>query len=341
MARIAVVGCGYWGVNHVRVYRNLLGAGAVVAVDPDQQGLNRIRDLFPEVEVSTDYASILDKVDAVVLATPPKTHASLAEAALRAGCHVLVEKPLACSTVEAEGLIVAAHRAGVILMTGHTFEYNPAVWKLRDIVRSGELGQVCHIDAARLNLGRYQSDVNVFWDLAPHDISIMNYLLDAAPTSVMAWGRHNEPVPLEDIGCLRLEYGDIGVSGQVHVSWLDPRKVRRVTVVGTKKMAVYDDLDVDERIKIYDKSIEFGNDEPWFGGSVDYHYGGTEAPYIDFDEPLKLEGQAFLAAIATGTPPQSDGWNGLNIVRVLEAADESLRLKRPVEIAATRPSVVV
>jgi predicted dehydrogenase len=220
-----------------------------------------------------------------------------------------------------------------VLMAGHTFEYNAAVCKLHQLIRDGELGEICYIDTARLNLGLYQQDVNVIWDLAPHDISILNLLLGRRPVSISAWGDTHVTDALEDVAYLQLRYAEPSLSAYIHVSWLDPCKVRRVTVVGTEKMAVYDDLSHTERIRIYDVGVTPASD----GGAMhavpmSYRYGDIVSPYIPFEEPLALQDAHFIHCIREGTGPRTDGVSGMAVVRVLEAATQALRLGREVEL---------
>jgi predicted dehydrogenase len=247
--RVGVIGCGYWGSKHVRVLSGLAGVGGVAVIDPDPRIRGAITSAFPAVRGFPDLASALPHVDAAVVATPPRNHAEVALQALRAGKHVLVEKPITTTLVDARLLAAEARRSGVILMAGHTFEFNPAVRELRRRMDQGELGEIYYIHSARLNLGLYRSDVNVVWDLAPHDISIMNYLLRSTPTVVSAWGSSHACGEVKDLAYVRLQYAAVGVVGYAHVSWLDPRKTRRITVVGSRKMAVYDDL-ADEKLRI-------------------------------------------------------------------------------------------
>ncbi len=333
MLRVGVVGCGYWGSKHVRVLSTVPEVAEVVAVDISQAELDRVARLHPQVVPARCLADVVDDLHAVVVATPPRTHGRVAAEALAAGCDVLVEKPLATSVAEAENLVRLADRHDRVLMSGHTFEYNPAVWKLRQLVRDGSLGEVYHIYTARLNLGLFHGDVNVVWDLVPHDISILNYVLGSRPSAVSAWAGALGHQPVEDVAYLRLHYSDIGLVAQVHVSWLDPCKVRRVTVVGSRKMAVYDDLADDERIKIFDKGMHHDVEQvgPASGGAA-YRRGGIECPHIEMQEPLAIEDRAFVDAVLRRAPAPSDGRTGLVIVRVLEAATRSLALGRLVEV---------
>jgi predicted dehydrogenase len=330
-ARVAVVGCGYWGSKHVRVLHGVDGVEHVAVVDGFESRLAGIARQFPDTSRYTSLTAALPHVDAVVIATPPTTHVPLALEAIAAGRHVLVEKPLAPTVAEARTLIAAADRAGVVLMAGHTFEYNAAVWKLRELVRNDVLGDVYYIDSARLNLGLYQSDVNVIFDLAPHDVSIVNHVLGKQPVAVQAWAARHAHARFEDVAYLRLSYPDERVTANIHVSWLDPCKVRRVTAVGSAKMAVYNDLAPDERIRILDKGV-LPNGDDLSQPPMSYRYGDITAPYVAADEPLAVQDAHFVRCIATGATPNTDGRNGLAVVEVLEAAQLSLRLNRPVSI---------
>jgi predicted dehydrogenase len=318
--RVGVVGVGYWGSKQLRVMAATPGVDRVVAVDARLPLLSGMAHLLASGAGYTSLAEALPLVDAVVVATPPGSHVAVGLEAIRAGKHVLIEKPLATTAAGARELIEAARLAGVTLMVGHTFEYNGAVWMLRELVQTQELGELYYLDSARLNLGLYQSDVNVVFDLAPHDISIANHVLGAAPTSVQAWGsRHVDP-GLEDVAFLKLRYADLGVQAHIHVSWLDPRKVRLVTAVGSKKMAVYDDTNAEERIRVHDKAaLPAGS-----GQRVSYHRGAVTAPPVPAEEPLAVQARHFVQCVATGATPHTDGANGLAVVQVIEAAQRSL-----------------
>jgi predicted dehydrogenase len=342
---VAVVGCGYWGAKHVRVLSTLPEVARVIVVDPNPKIRDAIVAAFPGVEGAPELRKVLPHVQAVIVATPPRNHAEIALQALRAGRHVLIEKPLTTSLAEARLLVAEADRYGAVLMAGHTFEFNPAVRELRRRMDEGELGTIHYIHSARLNLGLYRPDVNVVWDLAPHDISIMNYLLRSTPTTVGAWGSSHACGDVKDLAYIRLDYGQRGVMGYAHVSWLDPRKVRRVTVVGSRKMAVYDDL-AEERLRIFDCGIEGGPgavDQPApFERPVSYRYGDIVSPHIHFEEPLALEDRHFVDCIRQRGSPQSDGASGMAVVAVLEAIDRALATGRdlPVEaIDLARPSI--
>jgi len=332
--RVAVVGCGYWGSKHVRVLNGTQGVTEVTLVDGLKDRLEKLAGSYKTSPSYTDLQSALPQVDAVVVATPPSTHVGIALEAIEAGKHVLVEKPLAPTSSGARRLVDAASEAGVILMVGHTFEYNPAVRKLRELVTSGELGELYYIDSARLKLGLYQTDVNVILDLAPHDVSIINHVLGRKPVAVQAWAARHAHRRFEDVAYLRLFYDDFfddrGMSANIHVSWLDPCKVRRVTAVGSKKMAVYDDLNADERIRVLDKGVM-----PQDGGNLtqppmSYRYGDIVVPFIPSDEPLGVQDRHFVECIERDARPLTDGLNGLAVVETLEAAERSRRLGRPV-----------
>src|SRR4051812_16517543 len=330
--RVGVVGCGYWGSKHVRVLTGLADVDQVCVIDQREQRRSELQRSFPTVTVSEHLSDALDQVDAVVIALPPGGHADAALQALRAGKHVLVEKPMATSVADCELMIKEAQSRGLVLMVGHTFEYNSAVRHLRAIVESGDLGTLFYIDTARLNLGLYQPDVNVISDLAPHDISIINYLLDSTPDSVHASGSSHAHAYLEDVAYLQLNYSSSGVKAHVHVSWLDPRKVRRGTVVGSRRVAVYNDLATEEPIRIYDRGVNSGSSPALHTAPLSYRYGDVVSPFVPFIEPLQVEDQHFIDCILQGAPPYTDGHSGLAVVRVLEAAQESLRSGAPVKV---------
>lgn len=341
---VAVAGCGYWGSKHVRVLSSLRSVSRVVVTDPSLRARDAILAAYPNVEVVDDIDGAIDRVDALIVATPPRDHCDVALRAVRAGRHVLVEKPMSTTLADARTLVAEAKRCGVALMVGHTFEFNPAVHELRRRMDVGEFGTVRYLHSARLNLGQFRSDVNVVWDLAPHDISIMNYLLRSTPTSVRAWGSAHVTPGVVDLAHFQLDYPDRGVTGYGHVSWLDPRKVRQVTVVGSRKMAVYDDL-ADERLRLFDRGVErAGSDAVELAPHVplSYRYGDIVSPHIEFQEPLMLEDKVFVDCIRTGAPPPSDGASGMAVIAVLDAIDRALLTGQPVAIdpATTSPTLV-
>jgi predicted dehydrogenase len=330
--RVGIVGCGYWGSKHVRVLSATSGVSEIALIECDQSICRRLQRIFPATRSFRSLQAALPHVDALVIATPPQTHAELALSAVREGKHVLVEKPLATSLMDAESLVEAAHLANSIAMVGHTFQFSPAVRELRRRLASGELGQIYYIHSARLNLGLYRSDVDVVWDLAPHDISILNYLLDAQPSAVIAWGDTLAFGDVHDLAYVRLEYRNPKVTGYAHLSWLDPRKTRTVTVVGSDKMAVYDDL-AEERLRIYDRGLEGDIDgTPSHERPPTYRYGDMIAPHIRPDEPLAIQDKHFIDSIRTHTEPETSWTTGLAIVAVLEALQKSMLQGRLVPV---------
>ncbi len=332
--RVGVIGCGYWGSKHVRVLNSIPRVKEVAIIDQSVRIRDTMRGAFPNAPTFADLESALPHIDAVIIAVPAQRHADVALEAIRHGKHVLVEKPLATSVAQAEMLIREAARANVVLMTGHTFSFNPAVRELKHRMDRGDLGEIYYIHSARLNLGQYRPDVNVVWDLAPHDISILNYLLQSSPTRVSAWGASHAFGGLEDLAIARLEYEERRVTGYIHVSWLDPDKVRRVTVVGSGKMAVYNDM-IEERLRIFDRGVERQNPErPLHEQPLSYRYGDIVSPHIPLAEPLAIEDTHFIDCICNGSVPDEDGWDGLSVVAVLEAIDQSLRTGQAIKVDA-------
>jgi predicted dehydrogenase len=338
--RVGVAGCGYWGSKHVRALRALDSVERVTVIDPSPDRHTALERHFPGLGWATQLSEALPDIDALVIATPPSTHAGLALEAIAAGKHVLVEKPLATSVVDARTMVEAAQAGGVVLMVGHTFEYHSAVWSLRDMVREGRLGRLYYMHTARLNLGLYQHDVNVIFDLAPHDISILNYVLGGQPSAVECWASRHAHKRLEDVAYLRLHYEDSDVVANVHVSWLDPCKVRRVTMVGSEKMVVFDDLAPDERVRVHDKGVAPALTEgDLTKPPMSYRYGDVVAPYLVVNEPLALEDEHFVDCALTGMRPTTDGLNGLRVVEVLEAAQQSSQTRRAVRLSEVRDGV--
>jgi predicted dehydrogenase len=331
--RVGVVGVGYWGSRHVRVLRSTTGVASVIGVDERFTGqAGGPQPVDGDVVAYADLGDALPAVDAVVIATPPSSHYLLGLQAIEAGKHVLIEKPFATSIDEARTLVEAAEAAGTILMPGLTFLYNAAVHKLRDVVH-GELGDLFYLDCERLNLGLYQTDTNVIYDLAPHDISIANFVLDSRPTTVTAWGSRYVHPRHEDVAHLRLDYSDVGAAVNIHLSWLNPDKVRRITAVGSRKMAVYDEMAADERIRVYDKFAMPPQEDSGPLAQVAYHFGDVVSPFVDFAEPLAVQDQDFVNCIIEGRAPTTNGHHGLAVVEVLECAQISLEEHRPVAVA--------
>jgi predicted dehydrogenase len=336
--RVGVVGCGYWGSKHVRVLSGLDAVDQVAIIDSNVNRVSGLVRSFPAARAYSTLEAALDSVDAVVIATPPTLHVPLALQAMAAGKHVLVEKPLATTSADASLLIDTAEEAGVQLMVGHTFEHNAAVWKLRALVQSGQLGDLYYLDTARLNLGLYQSDVNVIFDLAPHDISVLNFVLGAQPDTVHAWGAKHAHRSFEDVAYLRLCYESLGICANVHVSWLDPCKVRRVTAVGSRQMAVYNDLATDQPIRVFDKGVELGLEGDLTQPPMSYRYGDVVAPYVPANEPLAVQDEHFVSCIGAGVRPKTDGANGRAVVEVLECAQMSIAQGRTVRLDEVRTS---
>jgi predicted dehydrogenase len=323
--RVGIVGCGYWGPNLIRNFIDLNNSEVVMVVDLKKERLAKIKNNYPQVLVSENFRDLFEqKLDAVVIATPPSTHYSITKECLEQGLHALVEKPLTLNSTQAEELIQIANKKGLALMVGHTFEYNAAVHALKDLMEKGDLGQIYYLDAARLNLGLFSRDLNVLWDLAPHDISIILYLLGKRPVAVSAQGTQSVFAGIHDVAYINMLFPD-NIMAHIHVSWLDPCKVRRVTVVGSKKMAVYNDIESLEKIKIYDKGVEAPDYVNNFGDfQFSYRYGDILIPNIRFTEPLKVECQHFLDSIMNHTKPCSSGEDGLNVVKIIETAQKSL-----------------
>jgi len=326
MLKVVVIGCGYWGPNLIRNFY-LLGKSEVKCVaDLDDERLNHMKKLYPFIETTKNYKDIINnpEIDLVAVATPVHTHYKFASEALSVGKHVFVEKPLTRLSQEAESLISLSNKNNCKLMVGHTFEYTAAVQKMKKIVDSGELGEIYYINAQRLNLGLFQPDINVLWDLAPHDISIILYLLDQEPESVNAIGSSHINPAIEDVAVLTMKFGG-DLIAFIQSSWLDPDKVRKMTVVGSKKMMVYDDIQPTEKIRIYDKSVEAPKHYDTFAEyQYAYKYGDILIPLIDGTEPLRTELSHFLDCINKDETPISDGKSGLRVVKILEAAQQSI-----------------
>ncbi|NIO21790.1 MAG: Gfo/Idh/MocA family oxidoreductase [Candidatus Aenigmarchaeota archaeon] len=327
MITMGIVGCGYWGPNLIRNYYQLPNCNMLICCDLDQKKLDRMKTLYPGILTTDDVRAVMNnrEIDAVGIATPVFTHYPLAKQALLHGKHVFVEKPLCDSSDSCLELIRLAEEEGKILMVGHTFEYTAAVNKIKEIVKSGDLGEILYISSVRLNLGLFQPDINVIWDLAPHDISIITYILGEHPISVNGQGKGHYRKDIEDVATITLNFRD-GAIAFVHTSWLDPNKVRRTTIVGSKKMLIYNDTEPQEKIKIFDKGVDAPPYYDTFGEfPFSYRYGDIYSPRIDDYEPLRRECAHFLECIEKNQTPRSDGYSGLRVVAVLEAASESLK----------------
>ena len=326
MLKIGVVGCGYWGPNLLRNFNSLEDCIVKTVCDRDDKRLNHMKSLYPCISITNEYSDIIndDSINAVVIATPVFTHYSLAMQSLNAGKHTFIEKPLASSVEQSRELVETAIKNNLILMVGHTFVYTPQVRKIKEIIDSGEIGELMFISSRRLNLGLFQKDINVAWDLAPHDLSIVLYLTGEAPESVSCTGKAHINPDIEDITNITMNFSG-GCFALVQSSWIDPRKVREMTIVGTKKMIVYDDLEPLEKIKIFDKRVEV---PPHYDTYAEfhyaYHYGDVYSPYLKQTEPLKIECQHFLDCIKTGNKPESSGEDGMRVVQILESCSASL-----------------
>ena len=338
--KVGVAGCGYWGPNLIRNFRSLPDCLLKTMCDINTARLKHLKSLYPEVVSENDYDHMLNGVnlDAVVIATGVSSHYSLAKAALLAGKHTFIEKPMATSVAHCQELVDLAARNGLVLMTGHTFLYSPVVRKMNEIINKGDIGDIRYICARRLNLGLFQKDINVAWDLAPHDISIILSIMGEQPITVNCRGSAHITPGIEDVTTMCLTFSNQR-SAIIHSSWLDPRKVREMTIVGSKRMIVYDDVAPLEKIRVFDTRVERPPHYDTFGEfQYAYHYGDMYAPYIKQEEPLKTECQHFLDCIRTGSTPVSCGVRGMELVKILEASSESLRRGgAPVEFGELPP----
>jgi predicted dehydrogenase len=325
---VGVVGCGYWGPNLIRNFASLPDCRLRAVCDLDTERLRHIQSLYREVEAYTDFNRFLSqgRLDAVVVATSVGLHFRMAKAAIEAGKHVLVEKPLATSSAECQELMALARARGVVLMVGHTFLYSPVVRRIKQIVDSGDIGEVRYISARRLNLGLFQKDINVAWDLAPHDLSIILYILGEMPQRVNCCGSSNVSPRVQDVTTMWLGFSK-NRSAIVQSSWLDPRKTREMTIVGSRRMIVYDDTANLEKIRIFDARVDSPPHYDTFAEfHYAYHYGDVYVPFVKQEEPLRLECQHFADCIRFNQRPLSDGEQANQLVRILEASSRSLEL---------------
>lgn len=324
---IGVIGYGYWGPNLVRNFAEIAGAKVTSVSDFKPELLAKVQARYPTVNVTTDSRDLLKdpKIDAIVIATPVSTHFDLALAALQAGKHVLVEKPMTTTSEQAMRLIDEAEKRNLVLMVDHTFVYTGAVRKMHDLIANNQLGDIYYYDSVRVNLGLFQHDVNVIWDLAVHDLSIMNYVLPSQPYAVSATGVSHVPGEPENIAYLTLFFAN-NLIAHINVNWLAPVKVRRTLIGGSQRMIVYDDLEPSEKVKIYDKGITVnGNSESVYQMLIGYRTGDMWSPKLDMTEALRTEGLHFIDCITKGDRPITDGVAGLQIVRILETATQSLK----------------
>lgn len=324
---IGVVGCGYWGPNLVRNFRSIEECRVRMMCDISEERLRHLHRLYPEIEGVTSFDEMLSRpdIDAVAVATSVRHHFPMARRALEAGKHVLIEKPMASSVAECEQLIHIATARGLTLMVGHTFLYSSAVRKIKEIVDHHDIGELRYISARRLNLGLFQKDINVAWDLAPHDLSIILHIMQERPQSINCRGAAHITPGIEDVTSMTLHFTKQR-SAIIHSSWHDPRKIREMTIVGSKRMIVYDDIAAQEKVKIFDVRVERPPHYDTFAGfHYAYHYGDTYSPFIQQDEPLRTECQHFLDCIRNGTVPLTGGAAGIEVVRILEASTTSLK----------------
>lgn len=339
---IGIIGCGYWGINYVRVFSELPNSQMLKVCDLAEERLNHIRQRFPAVETCNTIRQLLHgpRIDAVVVATPSSTHHEIVKECLLLDKHVLVEKPLVMEVAEGEELIALAQERNQVLMVGHTFLYNPGIQKMKSCIWDDDFGEIYYLHATRTNLGPIRKDVNALWDLVPHDISIFGYLLEAKPAWVTAVGAKLLHNCREDVGFITLAYPN-GVLGHIHASWADPNKVREVVVVGSKKRIVFNDLNNMESIRIFEKGVSPSQTDVDSFGEFRFlvRDGDIISPKVEASEPLKNECAHFLDCVAKGGTPLSDGQNGLDVVRVLVAIEESVKRDgAPVEVQRREPS---
>ncbi|MFZ5906287.1 MAG: Gfo/Idh/MocA family protein [Nitrospirota bacterium] len=326
--RTGVIGCGYWGPNLVRNFNDNIRTHLRYACDLNPQRLKPLRLRYPHIKATEDYRDILRDatVDAVAIATPVSTHYSLVREALEAGKHVFVEKPLAARVREAEKLVNLAEKQGLVLFVDHIFIYTSAIRKIKEYLTAGRIGEMFYFDSVRINLGLFQSDVNVIWDLAPHDLATMDYLIGELPESIVATGSSHTPSGLEDVAYMTLKFrGDL--IAHFHVNWMSPVKIRRIIIGGSKQMLLYDDLDPADKIKVYDKGIIVPRRDKssLYQSMIQYRIGDMYAPSIDNTEALKTAVDHFADCILRKKRPVTDGMAGLRVVKMLEAANRSLK----------------
>jgi predicted dehydrogenase len=322
---LGMVGLGYWGPNLLRNFTQLDGCRMKTCCDLEEDTLKRLKAQYTDIETTSDYESLLNdaEIQAVVLAVSAVKHYELAKLAILHNKHVFVEKPLTLNVLHAEELVQLAQQNNVKLMVGHLMEYHPAVEKLKQMIQNHELGNIYYLYSQRVNLGRIRKDENALWSLAPHDISIIMYLLESEPIDVSARGQSYLQKGVEDVVFLNMVFPD-KIMAHVQLSWLDPHKIRRTTIVGSEKMAVFDDMDPSEMIRVYNKGVNSGVGYGSFGESLSLRFGDVTIPYIKMVEPLRLECQHFIDCIKNNKQPRSDGIDGLRVVKVLRAAQESL-----------------
>lgn len=325
MVQLGMIGTGDWGKNLLRNFAQLAGVRLAVVCDLDPARLEYVRTNYPEVNTTTQAAELFrdNSLEALVIASSAKTHYALARQALLAGKDVLVEKPLALHYTEAEELIKIAEEKQRILMVGHLLRYHQAVEKIKSLIRSGELGEIYYIYTQRLNLGRVRQDENALWSFAPHDFSVVLYLLEEEPLSISAQGAAYLQKGIQDLVFVNLRFRN-HKTAHIHLSWLDPHKIRKITVVGSKKMLVFDDMEPTEKVRLYDKGAQKQTSYDSYAEYVSLRFGDVIIPYLKLSEPLRNECQHFVECVRTRQAPLTDGREGLRVVRLLEAAQQSM-----------------
>jgi predicted dehydrogenase len=329
MLKLGVIGYGYWGPNLVRNFMEAPGSTVVAVCDLRPERLTQLTARYPTIKTCTNAKDLFDDsgIDAIAIATPVSTHFELSRAALQAGKHVLVEKPLAANSAQALQLIEAAEKRKRVLMVDHTFVYTGAVRKIRELITENQLGEIYYYDAVRVNLGLFQHDVNVIWDLAIHDLSIMDYVLPSRAVAVSATGISNIPGQPENVAYITLFFGTPQIA-HVHVNWLTPVKVRHTLIGGSDKMILYDDLEPSEKVKVYDKGVRVSQSpEDVYEMLVSYRSGDMWAPRLDSTEALHTEAIHFIDCVQNNKQPETDGQAGLRLVRIVEAAERSLQAR--------------
>jgi len=326
--KVGVIGCGYWGPNLIRNFNDSVHTDIHSVCDLIRERLDSIRIRYPQVKITEDYRDILkdDNIEAVAIATPVSSHYKIVSDALKAGKHVLVEKPLTTNVKEAESLVNLAAKKGLVLLVDHIFIYTNAIRKIKDYLAKGELGEMYYFDSVRINLGLFQHDINVIWDLAPHDLAVMDHLISEQPISITATGSSHTPSRYEDVAYITLQFKSSFIA-HFHVNWMSPVKIRKIIIGGSRKMLVFDDLDPSEKIKLYDKGIQVTKTDKnsIYQSLVQYRIGDIYSPSIDSTEALKAVIDHFADCINNNKTPVTDGKAGLRVVRLLEAADKSLK----------------
>jgi len=322
---VAVVGCGYWGPNLVRNLVENRACRRIVCCDIDQDKLERLSTRYPNLFYTTNLDEVLKDsgIDAVMIATPVSTHYELAKRAIQAGKHTFIEKPLTSTVEQGMELSVQAEARDLTLMVGHTFEYSPPVLKIKELISQNELGSIYYISSARVNLGLHQSDISVVWDLAPHDLSMLLFWLEETPVRVFAMGKAFVQKGIPDVAFVSMEFAS-GIIAHIQVSWLSPSKLRRTTIVGSSKMLIYDDTENTEKVKLYDKGVDYKDPQTFGEFQLSYRSGDIVSPKLDTYEPLKAEVEHFLNCVLTRETPRSDARSGIRVVRVLEAVERSM-----------------